>query len=204
MNPYPYRRTNRVSVFLALAISLSTVYAQSPSATPRANNDDPIMLSEFTVTSGADSGYSASETMTGLRVATKIKDLPFTVNVLTSEFFEDFGMFELNDNVTGYISSFSGLDQGGGFTLRGYTSTYQLRDGFFRLGRYGVSNVDRIEVIKGPNAATYGQSSPTGIVNIISKRPSKTPHQTVRLTVGSFNTDRENLEVTGPLGTSGL
>jgi iron complex outermembrane recepter protein len=187
------------SVLLLAAVAHPTARAQTSSAA----DDEAVRLSEFTVKGNSDNGYGASETMTGLRVATKIKDLPFTVNVLTSEFFEDFGMFELNDNVTGYISSFSGLDQGGGFTLRGYTSTYQLRDGFFRLGRYGVSNVDRIEIIKGANAATYGQSSPTGIVNIISKMPSKTSRQILRLTAGSFDTQRENIEITGPLGKSG-
>ena len=104
-------------------------------------------------------GYIASESMTGSRVATPIRELPFSVNVLTSEFFDDFALFELNDNVA-YIGSFTGLDQGGGFNLRGFNATAQLRDGFFRLGRYGSSNVDRIEVIKGPNAAIYGQTSP--------------------------------------------
>jgi iron complex outermembrane recepter protein len=196
-------RSAPVALAVLFVIHAATVPLLAAQTSSPADDDRVVTLSEFTVKGNSDSSYGASETMTGLRVATKIKDLPFTVNVLTSEFFEDFGMFELNDNVTGYISSFSGLDQGGGFTLRGYTSTYQLRDGFFRLGRYGVSNVDRIEIIKGPNAATYGQSSPTGIVNIISKQPSKIARQTLRLTAGSFNTDRENIEITGPIGKSG-
>ncbi|HVU32735.1 MAG TPA: TonB-dependent receptor [Opitutaceae bacterium] len=181
------------------AFSSSLVHAQT---TVPVASDRAIQLSEFTVNADSNVGYGASETMTGTRVATKIKDLPFQVNIITSEFFEDFAMFELNDNVAGYISNFSGLDQGGGFTLRGLGSTYQLRDGFFRLGRYGASNIDRIEVIKGPSAAIYGQSQPTGIVNIISKKPRKVARQTVRLSTGSYGTNREEIESTGPVGHS--
>lgn len=194
----------RGTPFLAAALTAGAltpcfVQAQAPDATA---HDQPVQLSEFTVNADANVGYGASETMTGTRLATQIKDLPFQVNVITSEFFEDFAMFELNDNVAAYISNFSGLDQGGGFTLRGLGSTYQLRDGFFRLGRYGASNIDRIEVIKGPSAAIYGQSQPTGIVNIISKKPKKHPKQTLRVSTGSFGTNRENIESTGPVGHS--
>jgi len=93
--------------------------------------------------------------MTGTRVATQIKDLPYTVNVLTSEFFEDFGMLQLDDTLT-QVGGLTGLDIGGSFNLRGFSSTSQLRDGFYRLGRYGQTNVDRIEIIKGPNAGSTG------------------------------------------------
>lgn len=197
------RRPPSTSRFLAVACLLATPFTFLRAAQPAASDDTIVNLSEFTVSADSEKGYIASETMTGTRVATQIKDLPFQVNVVTSEFFEDFAMFEINDNVAGYISNFSGLDQGGGFTLRGLGSTYQLRDGFFRLGRYGTSNIDRFEVIKGPSAAIYGQSQPTGIVNIISKKPKKTPHQTIRVSTGSFDTNRENIESTGPIGKGG-
>ncbi|PTX91002.1 TonB-dependent receptor plug domain-containing protein [Opitutus sp. ER46] len=179
------------------AAALTTARAQGSPP-----NDEPVTLSPFTVSGASDKGYIASESMTGTRVATQIKDLPFSVNVLTSEFFEDFALFELNENVA-YISSFTMLDQGGAYNLRGFNQTFQLRDGFFRLGRYGSSNIDRIEVIKGPNASIYGQSSPGGLINMISKRPKKRTAQKVSVSAGSYDTNREVLESTGPLGSGG-
>ena len=152
---------------LGLAAGLRAQTA--PAAAPK-KPEEVLQLSEFNVKADEERGYVASETMTGSRVATKIIDLPYQVNVLTSEFLEDFGVFELADNVT-FIGGFSGLDVGGGFTLRGFGATSQLRDGFYRLGRYGASNVDRIEIIKGPNAAIYGRTSPGGMMNMISKSP---------------------------------
>ncbi len=196
----PVRKNlSAAACLLGLAVG---VHAQpaAPAAPPApAASDDVIELSVFTVREEANRGYVASESMTGTRVATQIKDLPFTVNVLTSEFFEDFGMFELADNLT-HIGGFTSLDIGGGFTLRGFGSTSQLRDGFLRLGRYGASNVDRVEVIKGPNAAIYGRSSPGGMINMISKQPKKKNMQKINIMHGDLDHKRYGGEFTGTIG----
>ena len=178
-----------------LALSAATALAQTtaPDAKEKA-----LELSPFEVKSQPDRGYIASETMTGTRVATQIKDLPYSVNVLTSEFFQDFGMFQLDDTLT-QIGGLTGLDIGGGFNLRGFTSSSQLRDGFYRLGRYGQTNIDRLEVIKGPNAGIYGRTSPGGMVNMISKAPLKQETNELTFTGGSFDTQQGTLQSTGSI-----
>jgi outer membrane receptor protein involved in Fe transport len=104
-----------------------------------------------------------------------------------------------------HIGGFTCLDVGGGFTLRGFGATSQLRDGFYRLGRYGSSNVDRMEIIKGSNAAIYGRTSPGGMVNMISKLPRDTERYSLSLNYGDYDTRRATIEATGPLfsGTLG-
>ncbi len=184
----------------ALALA-SGLHAQTPPNTPATNPADVVQLSEFTVSSSENRGYVSSETMTGSRVATRIIDLPYTVNVLTSEFFEEFGLFELSDNIT-QVGSFTGLDIGGNFNLRGFTSSYQLRDGFFRLGRYGSSNIDRLEIIKGSNAAIYGRTSPGGMVNMISKSPKDKVGQKLSYNYGDYGTQRITGEVNGKFPAS--
>ncbi len=179
---------------LLLPLGAAGAFAQN-AANPA---ETPIELSPFEVSTSDDTGsYVASESMTGSRVAVKIVDLPYTVNVLTNEFFEDFGLFELADNIT-HVGSFTGLDIGGGFTLRGFSSSSQLRDGFYRLGRYGSSNVDRMEIIKGSNAAIYGRTSPGGMVNMISKQPKAQAYQKLTVNIGDYDTQRYTLETTGP------
>ena len=194
--PYPTR-----CAALLLAALLATVHAAEPAAPAKA--DDALRMSDFTVTADNDRGYAASEMMSGSRVATKIIDLPYTVNVLTSEFFADFAIFELNDSLT-QIGSFGNLSGGGGFTLRGFSSSSQLRDGFYRIGRYGTSNVDRIEVIKGSNAAIYGRTSPGGMINMISKEPRAQAGWKTTVNAGSYQTLRGVFEVTGPAIKSSL
>lgn len=183
---------------IALLAATTLAFAQTAPSSAASSGDDVIKLSEFSVKSESNRGYAASETLTGSRVKTQIADLPYTVNVLTSEFFEDFGILELSDNVI-QIGGFTGLDVGGGFNLRGFNSSSQLRDGFFRLGRYGASNVDRMEIIKGNNAAIYGRSSPGGMMNMISKAPKAKENQRLSYSWGTEGSDRLFLESTGPL-----
>ena len=205
MNLIPIKPKVLTACALA-AFSFPHLRAQSaPAPAPAAakSSGEVITLSEFNVQADPNRGYVASETMTGSRVRTPIIDLPYTVNVLTSEFFKDFAMFELADNIT-QIGSFTGLDIGGGFQLRGFSSTSQLRDGFYRLGRYGSSNVDRMEIIKGSNAAIYGRTSPGGMVNMISKQPKDREYYELELNYGDFDTQRAVLEATGPLFQTSL
>ena len=194
----------RISCQLAAFGLLSaTLAAQTPTSTSRPTTSDTVELSPFEVSANAVRGYVASETMTGSRVKTPILDLPYTVNVMTSEFFEDFGIFDFLDNLT-HISGFTGLDIGGNFNLRGFSSSNQLRDGFFRLGRYGSSNIDRMEIIKGSSAAIYGRTSPGGMINMISKSPKDAASQKVSFNYGDYGTQRVTLESTGPLFQNAL
>lgn len=189
---------------LALIAAAPAAHAQTTTASATdKSQDQAVMLSEFNVTANTDRGYVASETMTGSRINTKIIDLPYSVVTLTNEFFEDFGMLELDDSLT-FIGGFTGLNIGGGFNLRGFSSTSQLRDGFYRLGRYGESNIDRIEIIRGPNAAIYGRASPGGMVNMISKQPKDRESESIALSFGTYDQRREKLEATGPLFQSSL
>src|SRR5205085_1858122 len=159
------------ALVLASLASSSVALAQTvkPTTARAARLDEAVALSEFTVSENTDDSYVASESITGTRVRTPIKDLTFTVNVVTSEFLQDFAYFEIND--LGYTSSVNNFDNGGGnVNIRGYGATSLLRNGFLRLGLVDRVNVDRIEVIKGPSAAIYGMTTPAGMVNIITRR----------------------------------
>jgi iron complex outermembrane receptor protein len=175
--------------------------APAPSAAVSPASDTVVKMSEFEV-SDKTTGYSASETMTGSRVNTKIVDLPYSIVNLDNDFFKDFSIQILDENMT-YIGGLTGIGIGGGFDLRGFSSTSMLRDGFYRLGRYGLSNIERIEVIRGPNAAIYGRSSPGGMINFISLQPDKETQQSVSYTQGSFKQEQANIDLTGSLDSAG-
>jgi iron complex outermembrane recepter protein len=195
-------RTNKLvmlaCVFAFLLLQI-TAYAQNA---PDVKPDDVVQLSAFSVSSGSERGYIASESMSGSRVATAIKDLPFDVSVVTSEFMKDFGAFEGNTDSFAYTSGVTAVDLSGtgNSTIRGYASQYMLRDGFFRLGRTDPILIDRVEFIKGPNVSSiYGETQPGGIINMITKRPSMNPSANLSLMFGSYGNDREDFTITGPL-----
>jgi len=96
----------RTFVVSSALLSPFAVFAQTPAQTRLGRTRRRcIMLSAFQVDSSKDRGYVASQSMTGARTAILLKDLPFTVDVIPSEFLKDFSLFELNDNVA-YVGGF--------------------------------------------------------------------------------------------------
>jgi iron complex outermembrane receptor protein len=180
----------------SLILAANAAYAQAPAA-----EDSTIKMENFQVSAAPAHGYSASETLTGSRVNTKIIDLPYSTVNLTDQFFKDFGTNILDENLT-QIGGLTALSIGGNFILRGFNSTSQLRDGFYRLGRYGASNIERVEVIRGPNAAVYGRTAPGGMVNFISLQPKKQNSQEIFILNGTYDQRQEQLKATGSIDAS--
>ncbi len=195
-----YRILGRPLATICLAsLATSAALAQATSGSP---SEEPVRLSDFSVTSTPVTGYVASESTTGTRVATKIADLPFVVNVITSDFMKDFDFFDVTSDMA-YTSSLSGVDSQGNFNLRGFTASFYLWNGFYRLGLVDRANIERIEVIKGNNAAIYGQTTPSGMLNIVTKQPFATPTENLEFTVGSEDLRRFEADINTPLGSLG-
>jgi len=189
-----------------LVASLPSLPAQSAPPRPAAAADggEVVTLAEFNVSASTlTSDYVAAESITGTRVASKLVDLPFNVNVVTSEFIEDFAAFELKDQFA-YVSSFSPNETQGDYQLRGFSAGNQLRNGFRRLGLIDKVNVDRAEVIKGPAASIYGKILPGGVINIVTKKPRTKPQHSVGLAAGTGEFWRAQASSTGPLGGSNV
>ena len=116
-----------------IAATAGTALAQ---ATPKtASNDDTIVMQPFQVSTVRSNDYIASDSVTGTRVVSKLRDLPFQVNVVTDSFMKDFAAFELPDQL-GFVSNVSPSDSEGQLTLRGFATT-PFVDGFRRLREHG-------------------------------------------------------------------
>jgi iron complex outermembrane receptor protein len=62
-----------------------------------------------------------------------------------------------------------------------------------------VTNVENVEVIKGPASVLYGRSEPGGMINVQTRQAKATPAVSAELTIGSFDFARGLIEATGPL-----
>ena len=179
---------------------------QSAQATPPAATaptaDELVTLNAFTVSADAAHGYVASESVTGTRIASKIADLPFSVDVVTSDFMNDFQLFTLNDQLK-FVSGFSASEIQGQFQLRGFPVPISMIDGFRRIGLDDTIDIDRMEIIKGSDASIYGAIQPGGVLNIITRQPTATPTEELDLGGGSDEFYRTALYSSGPLGNSG-
>jgi iron complex outermembrane recepter protein len=187
-----------------------------------------VVLSPFTVTTDKDKGWLAANSVSGTRVNAATKDIPIPMQVITSEFINDIGATDLRESLayvagiqtrsqndlenTGatYGSAYGpgGVNNPEGVTaninqvqmkIRGFITNNTLRDGFLRGNWSDSVNIDRIEVVEGPNALLYGTGNFGGVVDYLAKQPMDTPSAIITGSYGSHNFWRGTLETTGPI-----
>jgi vitamin B12 transporter len=68
-------------------------------------------------------------------------------------------------------------------------------DGSLDFGNLAVTDIERIEVLRGPQSALYGSDAMGGVINIITRKGTKKPHRSVMIEAGSYGTihTRESL-----------
>ena len=121
------------------------------------------------------------------------------------------------DEATRYSSGVQGQKFGSNnrqdwYNIRGFAAN---ADGLFLDGlalfsaSYATWQVDpvtleRVEVMKGPASVLYGGSSPGGLVNLTSKRPTKTTQGSVEVGVNEYGQGYTALDSSGPLDEEGI
>lgn len=154
-----------------------------------AQTQDPLALPATSVTSAYEQqSYKASESKSALKIDAPLRDIPQTVNVVPESVIEDQGAQSMQDvlkNVPG-IGMSNGDGQRDQVTIRGFSAIGDMYiDGIRDDALYfrDLSNVERVEVIKGPAAVLYGRGSSGGLINSISKKPGLAPKQEVGMTL---------------------
>ena len=134
--------------------------------------------------------YQASESRSALKIDAPLRDIPQTVNVVPESVIKDQGAKSLEDvlkNVPG-IGQSNGDGQRDQVTIRGFNAIGDMFvDGFRDDALYfrDLSNIERVEVIKGPAAVLYGRGSSGGLINSVSKKPNFAPQQEVGVSFDS-------------------
>ena len=89
------------------------------------------------------------------------------------------------------------------YLIRGLNQSF-LRDGvpdglsvngYFRT----LTDIERVEILKGPGSSLFGSLNPGGSVNLITKKPQATPEYSAKLNFGSFGTYGGSVGLTGAL-----
>jgi iron complex outermembrane receptor protein len=131
-------------------------------------------LQEVEITGRREKSYKNNLTFAATKTATAIKDIPQAVSYVTKEVFADQQAFRVNDvikNISG-VNMYSYYDD---FTFRGFRSGDTYINGLRVVGLFGpeplLANIERVEVIKGPASAMFGNSIPGGIMNRVTKNP---------------------------------
>ncbi|MGL5833217.1 MAG: TonB-dependent receptor plug domain-containing protein, partial [Waterburya sp.] len=150
-----------------------------------------------------EDNYAAPNANVGTRTNAAIKDVPQSIQVIPQQVIKDQGRTEINEA----LRNTSGITQAGAgqFRIRGFSGQRDIQiDG---VGTYApnqridfsLSNVEQIEVLKGPAAVLYGSAEPGGIVNLTTKKPLKEPRYQLEGIIGNFDYYRPSLDLTGSL-----
>ncbi|MEM9390621.1 MAG: TonB-dependent receptor [Bacteroidota bacterium] len=165
-------------------------------------SESVVKLQTVEITGRKAVSYDNELSFAATKVATPIKETPQTVSYVTKEVMADRQAYRVNDvveNISG-INQFSYYND---YTIRGFRSQQELINGLRVIGLFGpqilTANLERVEVIKGPASAVFGNSSPGGTMNRVTKKPLDEERKAITFTTGSFNTLRSTLDFTGPL-----
>ncbi|WP_419246568.1 TonB-dependent siderophore receptor [Serratia sp. NFX21] len=155
--------------------------------------------------------YQPLTSVTGTRMETSLLDVPQAIDVVPQQVITDQAVSSLDEalyNVSGITRANTLGGTQDAVMKRGFGDNRDgsiLRDGVRSVqARNFTPTTERVEVLKGPASMLYGMSEPGGMINMITKKPQLQQHTHVEGWGSSFKGGGGQLDVTGPLGTSGF
>ncbi|MDR6474416.1 TonB-dependent siderophore receptor [Paraburkholderia graminis] len=211
----PHPRPIYVALMLGLA-SLGAHAQESPAAA--SGTDAAKELPAVQVRSSAEDplgpgvGYVAKRSMTGTKTDSSLLTNPQSVSVVTRQQMDDQGAQTVDQALryTPGVYSQDGTDirfdqlYGRGFPLDSYLDGLHL----YQSPRFATPRIDpyfmeRLEVLHGPASVLYGQGSPGGLVNYVSKLPMEQPYHEVMMQIGNHNNYQLGFDLSGPVDKNG-
>jgi iron complex outermembrane recepter protein len=148
--------------------------------------------------------YNSEYSFSATKIAALNKDIPQAISTVTKELIADRQAFQLADavKIASGVAPSSFYNQ---YNIRGISQNEEgqiingLRTRQYYFLQPLTSNIERVEVIKGPASATFSSVDPGGSINMVTKKPLAVDRKEVSMSVGSFSTIRGTLDFTGPL-----
>lgn len=192
--------------WLALLLGGSALLPVLPSAesTTEARKEEKIVLSVFQVTTDKDEGYRSTQTVSGSRTLANLRDTPNSISIVNRELLDDLIATRISDamffSVTGEIdTNKENLNES--FVFRGIVANLRLRNGVTWYG--GTTDtyaLERVEVLRGPQAFLYGEGTAGGLINQLTKQAGSRNFEKLNLIAGSNGHYRIEFDVNRRLG----
>ena len=156
-----------------------------------------------------------SVTVTAQKKEEHVQEVPESVTVISSQTIEEAGLKNMTDIHT-VVPNFMSYGTNNRtvvsplFNIRGLGNLYEgdsavsiyiddvpITDPSFFS--FTLENIERIEVLRGPQGTLYGMNTEGGVVNIVTRQPADTLEGTIGAEYGSYNTYKVNGALQGPL-----
>ncbi len=155
--------------------------------------DEAIVLSPFTVESGSEKGYLATQTLSGTRLKTDLKDIGSSLTVFTEQLMDDLGansiynLMAFAPNTDPFVMSTSDITGNGNdfiniptkFVSRGGATTVVAQDFFANGIPQDRFNSESLTFTRGPNAILFGLGNAAGAFISSTKRAKNLSSRTV-------------------------
>ena len=170
-------------------------------------SEELTALQEVEVIGRKESSYKNTNSFIGTKTASALKEVPQSVGYVTKELILDQGATTVNE----VVKNISGVNQNSSyndFSIRGFRATGNRNSGNLLNGmraqtslwkQSSLANIERVEVIKGPASALFGNAAPGGVINRVTKKPLFENKNSITVGVGSWNTLKTYGDFTGPL-----
>ncbi len=144
-----------------------------------------------------------------------LQEVPLNVTAFTGEMLERRGLTDLS-KIALATAGFDYIDFGGGMaaapTLRGLTQINAgvgetnvgiFLDGIYLADRSGLNigllDLERVEIVRGPQSALYGRNTFGGAINYVTRQPTEALSASVRAGVGSSSRAEGRAAISGPI-----
>ncbi|MEO6352699.1 MAG: TonB-dependent siderophore receptor [Burkholderiaceae bacterium] len=199
-------RKTQLALLVALAIQQLSNPALAQTAAPA---QAEASLPEIKVQGTRQSeSYNPPTAVSATKIEAPLRDIPQTINVIPQQLLRDQGVRSMQDVLKAVpgIGLSTGDGQRDQVTIRGFSAIAdQFIDGMRDDALYfrDLSNIEQVEVIKGPASVLYGRGSSGGLINRISKKPGIDKNE-ASLQFGSWAQRRGEFDLARDYGDSGI
>jgi iron complex outermembrane recepter protein len=153
-------------------------------------------------------GYVATQGSSGTKTDTPLLETPAAISVITQDQIQAQAAQNISQAVrytSGTRAETSGADTRfediyvRGFPADIYLDGMKLFTSGFSTSNIEPYNLERVEVLHGPASVLYGQASPGGLVDLVSKRPTEDPYHEMFLSTGSYGRIQGGVDLSGPI-----
>ncbi|MET0971404.1 MAG: TonB-dependent receptor plug domain-containing protein, partial [Tardiphaga sp.] len=160
---------------------------------------------------GPIQGYVANRSSTGTKTNTPINETPQSISVIGAEQIRDQAPRKFDDVLRYAPGVFAGTfgtdNRNDWFLIRGFKSDdnsvfldgLQLFYTSYASWKLQPFNMERVEILRGPSAILYGGSSPSGLVNVVSKMPQAEPIRYIEAGVDNYGNGYVGFDVNTPV-----
>ncbi|MBN8829797.1 MAG: TonB-dependent receptor [Sphingomonadales bacterium] len=176
----------------------------------------PQSASEDTAAQDDQNGTIGDIVVTATRRASPLSDIPIAVSAVSAQSLQNSGandIRQLNQLAPSLLVSSTGSEANGTARIRGIgtvgdnpgleSSVAVFVDGVYRsrtgAGLTDLGDIERVEVLRGPQGTLFGRNASAGLLNIVTRAPSFTLGASGDVTFGNYDYWRVTGRVTGPI-----